>query len=162
MIVVGIDPGVTGAVAVIDDDSADVFDIPAFKVSSMTMIDAIELRAMLRDLDPDIVFVEQVHANAISYKSNFALGHAIGTITTVVTLQEISMQRIQPKEWQRLTGLTSIPAKERKKAHRGRAAEMWPNLRFKLNRVADHNRADALLIAAGGLKSIKERNSVPS
>lgn len=155
MRVAGIDPGTTGAVALVRRFQGEVHDIPTHQVSAMKQVDPLGLSRLLIQLEPDVVFVEDVKANAISYKSNFALGHALGCIVTAIALNGIPMYRIRAKEWQQATGLTSIPAKERKQAHRGRATEMFPALTDRLHRVADHNRADALLIAEAGRRQIE-------
>lgn len=160
---IGIDPGTTGALAIIDTNSgyAAVHDLPTYHVSSMRQVDPDTLIEMIEGLMPiDAAFIEDVHANALSYKSNFALGHALGCCITALSANNVSIRRLKPKDWQRVTGLASIPKTERKDAHRARAMEIYPELRSSLKNKQDHNRADAVLIADAGIVETKRRNSV--
>ena len=158
MRVIGIDPGVTGALALIDTDypeHTDIWDLEAAISASTKTVSGRALAERLIDTwSVDCIFVEEVHANTMSYKGNFTLGLATGIILGVCTALERPVRRIKPKEWQQAMGLSNIPPKERKDAHRQRAIEMWPQLGDRLNRIKDHNRADALLIAEAGRRTL--------
>lgn len=153
--VIGIDPGSTGALAYIGNDEVTVDDLPTTTLGSTTIVSAQRLRQMLADIGPvDCVFVENVHANAMSYKGNFTLGVALGTILGVCAALDRPMRRIQPKDWQKEVGAYAIAKSERKNAHRQLAIEMWPQLEGRLRLVKHHNRADALLIAEAGRRTL--------
>jgi Holliday junction resolvasome RuvABC endonuclease subunit len=153
--IVGIDPGSTGAIALIEGTIVQVLDLPTTSVSSMKQVDPYQLLKIIEGMWPTHVFIEDVRANALSYKSNFVLGHALGVVlTAAATVQGCSVRRIKPKEWQAKVGLHQVPTKERKNAHRLRAQELFPSVRHRLTRVADHNRADALLIAEAGRRTL--------
>lgn len=152
--ILGIDPGATGAIAVLDGPYANVFDLPTTKIGGSIQISPQRLRAMLTGFGPvDMVFVEDVHANAMSYKGNFTLGLAVGIVHGVCAAMDRPVQRIQPKDWQRAVGVSIIPKSERKNSHRQVAMELWPDLYDQLRLVKHHNRADALLIAEAGRRS---------
>lgn len=153
MKVVGIDPGVTGAIALIDTDNneAIVWDLESTTLASTMTVSALALVDTLSVIGlVDCVFIEEVHANTMSYKGNFTLGMATGVILGVCATLNRPVRRIKPKEWQKDMGLSNIDAVFRKDAHRARAMEMWPDLSDRLKRKKDHNRADALLIAEAG------------
>lgn len=154
MRVVGIDPGSTGAIALLDEVS-HVWDLVTVKIGSVNIVSPQSLRNRILEIGPvDHIFVEEVHANAMSYKSNFTLGAALGVILGVCSTLERPVTRIKPKEWQAATGVSQVPAKERKNTHRQRAMELWPQLEDDLRLVKHHNRADALLIAEAGRKTL--------
>jgi hypothetical protein len=151
--VVGIDPGVQGAVAYIADSETIVRDLPTYAVSTTHQIDPLALSEILGAYSPELVVVEDNRAQGRNGSmANFSMGFSMGTILAVVTLLRLPLLRVKPSEWQRGVGLGSVPGASRKNASRARAQEMWPNLLPELKRVADHNRAEALLIAEYGRK----------
>jgi crossover junction endodeoxyribonuclease RuvC len=156
--VIGIDPGATGAIALIDTDYPEntmVWDLEASISASTKTVSGRALAERLADTwSVECIFVEEVHANTMSYKGNFTLGMATGIILGVCTALERPVRRIKPKEWQKDMGLSNIDAVFRKDAHRARAMEMWPHLSEQLKRKKDHNRADALLIAEAGRRTL--------
>lgn len=162
MRVIGIDPGATGAVALIDTEHpltggmyAEVWDLEASASASTKTISGHWLCALLADIgEVECVFVEEVHANTLSYKGNFTLGMATGGILGVLAALNRPVRRIKPKEWQKAMGLSNISPVDRKEAHRFKAIEMWPSARESLKHKKDHNRADALLIAEAGRLSL--------
>ena len=156
MRIVGIDPGSTGAIAILGGDGCPiVWDLPTAKIGGSTQISPQGLAALLSVIGPvKRIFVEDVHANAMSYVGNFTLGLAVGVIHGVCGAMERPVQRIQPKDWQRAVGVATIPKKERKNAHRQLAMEIFPELYDQLKLVSHHNRADALLIAEAGRRTI--------
>lgn len=160
MKIVGIDPGTTGAIALISTMASEaagaaVWDLEAVRIGSVNILSPQRLRDRLVQLGPiDHIFVEEVHANAMSYKSNFTLGAALGVILGVCAALDRPVTRIKPKEWQAAVGVSQVPAATRKNTHRQRAQELWPGLVDDLKLVKHHNRADALLIAEAGRKTL--------
>ena len=152
--IVGIDPGSTGALAVIGGEQAIVYDLPTAKIGGSMQISPQRLSAMLAMIGPvERIFIEDVHANTMSYKGNFTLGLAVGIIHGVCAAMDRPVQRIQPKDWQRAVGAATLRRVERKDAHRQIAMELFPELYDQLRLVKHHNRADALLIAEAGRRS---------
>jgi crossover junction endodeoxyribonuclease RuvC len=146
MIVCGIDPGVSGAVAVIDTNIglADVVDLPQGPYG----LDPVAFAEQLDAWGVRSVTLEDNRAMGSNGSlANFSMGRAVGLIIASVLLTSRPLHRVKPQEWQRSVGVTSIKAAERKEAHRQRARELFPECEAQLKRKADHNRADALLIA---------------
>jgi len=79
--------------------------------------------------------------------ANFSMGRAVGLIVSAVIVTGRALHRVKPQEWQQSVGVSQVKAAERKEAHRQRARELFPECETELKRKADHNRADALLIA---------------
>lgn len=155
MIYIGIDPGVTGAIAEIQPgtaatlDRVAVRDLPVLKTAGRSRIDVIDLRNMLtgyaRGGVQVIAAVEEVRAvPKWGAPSAFRFGEAFGQIIAVLTALDIPLDLIPPKVWQR--GVFKGKAKDPDTA-RLEAARKWPWLREALKRKCDHNRADALWIA---------------
>ena len=158
---IGIDPGVSGAIAVLNGTSAELYswenaDIPTIKVGNRSEVDPeglLELLA-LHTWDPDLmmgfdtqVSLERVHSmpgNGVA--SMFTFGKATGTIigclagaglwehTTLVT----------PQVWKKAM-LKDMP--KEKESSIVRCRELFPYTCDYLTKKSHHNRADATLIA---------------
>jgi hypothetical protein len=146
--VCGIDPGVDGAAAFVDTDSAtaQVVDLPQGPHGT----DPVALQELLTDVwGVRSVWVEDNRANGRNGSlANFSMGRSMGLIIATVMTAGIVLHRIKPVEWQRGVGLSNVPAAKRKEASRMRALELFPDCREQLKRKRDHNRAEALLIAS--------------
>jgi crossover junction endodeoxyribonuclease RuvC len=145
-VIVGIDPGVTGAIAWYSGGTIlGVADLP---VIDSRLIGS-QLAKMMRYPEYDIlaVFIENTqpmpkNGSIASFKLGLNTGIAIG----VVEALGLPLYRPRPAEWKRWTGLIG----KDKDAARGLAIERWPDHSSSLARVKDHNRAEAMLIAAYG------------
>ena len=141
----GIDPGVAGAVALIDTDEArvEVVDLPSGPLG----VDPVALQEQLKAWGVRSVTLEDNRAvGSNGSLANFSMGRCVGLIVATVLLSNCALHRVKPQEWQQSTGLSNVKAAERKDAHRMRAMELFPELHDELKRKRDHNRADALLI----------------
>lgn len=141
----GIDPGVAGAIALIDTDggSAEVLDLPSGPLG----IDPVALSKILDAWGVRSVTLEDNRAvGSNGSLANFSMGRCVGLIAGTVLATGRALWRVKPQEWQQSVGLSNVKATERKDAHRMRAMEMFPELHDELKRKRDHNRADALLI----------------
>lgn len=156
----GIDPGVTGAWALIEVDKARlgrfphvlaVGDLPVTAVSAsaraMRKVDAAALERALAPLlvKADIVTIERLSAAPrISSTAAFSLGYTAGTIDAVLTKLGCQPVRVSPSVWKRAL---LVPADKSAARHRASAlfgcSDCWPC-------EADHNRAEAALLALYG------------
>lgn len=161
MIIIGIDPGVSGAMAMIDGDRViAVRDLPTVVYGKLKWIDACELLAMLRKLTGARIrpamraYVEHTHAmpkmGVIAANSK---GLTLGSVLATLQVWGVSVQLVSPQSWKREFGLISPKSKDREKklAALSRARLLFPTA--DLDRHKDHNRADALLIAAFGARA---------
>ena len=162
MIVVGIDPGLTGALAFIEADGrAHLADMPTVALPGDGMVgrrvDGRALAELLRLQCPAgaavSVACEAVHAlaggNAIQTQGS--LLRTLGAIEAVFDVLRWPCALVAPQTWQRHYGLTG---KKREKREPGElpaavqmAARLYPSAAHDMRRVRDHNRAEALLIA---------------
>lgn len=153
MQVIGIDAGLTGAVAYINPSGSGVADIPTMaagdKLGSIrTQINPAELASLLRNLtlaqrDETLVVVEGLTGYVDHKAAIFSMGNSFGCVRGVVATLGLSLEIVRPQDWKKHFKLP------REKEHaRRKAIELYPGA--PLGRVKDHNRAEALLIARYG------------
>lgn len=157
MIWIGIDPGVSGAVAAIGPNSCDVEDIPTIEMGgtgrTVRKIDGLALAKMLRRFvpagEPCMVVLEDVHVMPSSKSgsaANTSLLHSKGVIEGVLAVLRMRTELVNSRKWKGIYGLDSD-----KKASLEKARTLYPVLaKSRLARVADHNRAEGLLLAHYG------------
>lgn len=154
MIKVGIDPGLSGCVAVLDcdDHCLELFDMPTTTtiVNNKTrrQIDMKEVHRQfmnwrlyygVRELH---IMVEALHAQQNNGSvGNFASGKNYGILLSVLTCCDLNYSLVSPQKWKKHCGLLGMTKDE------GRlyAQTKWPDA--PLNLKKHHDRADALFIA---------------
>ena len=155
MIFVGIDPGLSGALAVLTADGRllEVHDTPVTEVvrgkRTMRRMAAIQAAELVRKLGDDVfVTWENVHPMpGEGVVSAFSFGLGLGIWLGIIASRKLPSQPVAPRTWKQAFGLLGLE----KDASRVVAARLWPEA--SLNRKMDHGRADALLIAEWGRRS---------
>ena len=151
--VIGIDPGLTGAVAVIEPDgSYAVWDLSVMPVGTgkgrvKNKINGAALAAVLRDATDcqGLAKVEKVAAMpGQGVAGMLSLGHSAGVIEGVLAALGIPFEMVTPQKWKKAAGLIG----SEKDASRTKAQQLFPAA--SLSRKKDIGRADALLIAKYG------------
>lgn len=155
MIYLGIDPGLTGAIAVNDHGAGSVFDIPVRERGGFvkTEVDAVALARLLAGIRVAAERVDAEGCRALlesttarpgqGVGSMFSMGDTRGTIRGALAGVGIPCTEVLPTIWKaelRLLGLD-------KDASLALARELFPSLNLGLVRKKDHNRAEALLLA---------------
>lgn len=143
---IGIDPGLTGALAVLDADGIIVTlaDLPVIRDRSLAWIDGGELQSLLLDAlrgRPARAVVERVSAMPRQgVASSFTFGVGFGSILGVLQAMQIGIELVTAAQWKRSLGL---PANKRTSLDRARLLFPGADLR-----LAKHDgRAEALLLA---------------
>ena len=142
--VLGVDPGINGALALVGDGYLAVDHLPTMGSGRQRIINAVEISDIIYRWAPDVAVIERVHAmpkQGIS--SAFRFGQAFGTLEGVIAGRKIPLYYITPQSWKRHYRL---PAD--KEAARMRAIQLYPRIADRLSRKKDSDRAEALLIAA--------------
>lgn len=143
-ITVGIDPGLTGAIALVDSYGVlvDAYDMPV--VGGLVSAHAIVDLEGWCEHDFGTVVIEDVHSMPKQgVASSFGFGRSKGVVEGVFAAQRLPIVYVSPQKWKKALGLTSD-----KGASRRRAIELWPAKGTKLfARVKDDGRAEAALIA---------------
>jgi len=145
-VVIGIDPGLTGAVARVHGDELQVSDMPILEVNRKRTVSAVQLADLLREIrTPGCqVVIERVAARpGQGVVSMFSFGQSYGVVIGVVAALDIPMSFITPQEWRK--GMRVAPGG--KDASRQRILELKPECSQLFSRKRDHGRADAALIA---------------
>lgn len=146
MIVVGIDPGLTGAWAAIDGrEFIAAGDMPVMARSGgKRQVNAAELANVLRRHNPARVVLEQVHSmRGQGVASMFSFGMGYGTVIGVVAALGIPIVEVSPQAWKRSAKLIGAD----KDMARTRAIQAFPDAAAFLTRKKDVARAEAILIA---------------
>lgn len=168
MIIAAIDPGLSGACAVLDHNGLRaVFDLPtmvdptagpAAKIKSK-----IDARALVRQLrqhcpagEPVQAVVETIRAMAPkadggkdhTAQSQGSLLRTFGTVEAVLECLGWKPQYASPQTWKRHFGLIDkkLTATQRKRKSLDCARRLYPD-HAGIARAGDHNRAEAILIA---------------
>jgi crossover junction endodeoxyribonuclease RuvC len=156
MIVMAIDPGLNGALAVfIDDVLIDVVDMPTHELTrngkAKRQVAAADLAGIFTQHDPRHVIVEKVSAMpGQGVTSMFSFGRSLGVIEGIVAAYDIPVTYVTPGVWTK-----GIGRGQGKDASRARACELYPSHQKSFSRVKDDGRADAVLIGAWYLKGNK-------
>lgn len=153
MLIVGIDPGITGAIAAVTPSGRLEWwnDMPirdsGKRARKAHEIDGAELARLLRPHVPDIaeVWIEEVSAMpGQGVSSMFGLGDSRGCIRGVCEALGLSVQRVHPARWKKHYGLDS-----HKEASLAAATRLYPTVGA-FSRKRDHGRAEAVLVALYG------------
>ncbi len=146
MLILGIDPGITGGFAVIESDGAFVTaeDLPIIRDGRLGWIDASAFTSRLIEIRGGRELratVERVHAMPLNgSQAAFSQGATLGSILASLQVLRVPIELVQPATWKKSHGLSKD-----KSASLDRARLMFPSA--DLDRKRDHNRAEALLIA---------------
>lgn len=131
---VGVDPGKSGAIAIVDRKG--VF-VEAIKLS-VTPIELSQFVDTLRYCDAFAV-VEKVHSSPqMGVKSSFSFGQYYERPRQTLVCYGIPFEEVRPQKWQREMGCLS---KGNKNVTKARAQELFPSVKV------CHWIADALLLA---------------
>lgn len=156
MIIVGIDPGLTGGIAAIFDavDPA-VVDMPTMQLGKTGFVkNAVDLNALALILGvyADLgatVFIERVNAfPGQGVSSMFSLGMSFWGAAGVCAGLGLPVHLVAPGEWK-----AHFKLNRDKELARGLASRLYPVV--DLSRKKDHGRAEALLIARYGQETLK-------
>ena len=152
MIKIGIDPGLSGAIVIMESNSPIEWQrMPTMKTGSANRVNAPALAAMLKPylyLDKPLhAYVELVSSMpGQGVASMFSFGHSAGVIQGVLGAFEIPVTMVTPGQWKKRAGLTG----QDKDASRTLAIQMWPSWRELDQKGAGQAYADAAFIALYG------------
>lgn len=153
-VILGIDPGLSGALTYLDGPSIRVYDLPVLQLArggkAKREPDFIELaRVIQSELRPDVAVVEQVGAMpGQGVSSMFAFGKTFGGILGALAAFNIRTEMVPPQTWKRWH---RIKADSGKDASRAIAKNLFPTQAGLFARVKDDGRAESALIAWWGL-----------
>jgi len=154
MIIAGIDPGKTGALAITYPDGyVDAFDVPKIKLRGKEVPAWMEWQAVwsaaLGLVHIDLIVIEEVAARpGQGVTSMFTFGRTLGFAHAIAVASGASIQTVTPSVWKGKLGLLNSD----KGASREKAKALYPRSVDLLGRVKDDGRAEAILLAHYGRK----------
>ena len=151
MKIIGIDPGLSGAIAVMHDKKViNLYDMPVMaegkknkrQLNSSQLVNII--KENIHEDEETIVVVEQVNAMpGQGVTSMFNFGQTFGAIKGVCAALKLPIFFVRPSKWKKHFELINSS----KDASRTKVIEMYPTLSGQLAKKRDVNKSDAILIA---------------
>ena len=151
MKIIGIDPGLSGAIAVMNDKKLiNMYDMPVMaegkknkrQLNSSQLVNII--KENINENEETIVVVEQVNAMpGQGVTSMFNFGQTFGAIKGVCAALKLPIFFVRPSKWKKHFELINSS----KDASRTKVIEMYPTLSAQLTKKRDVNKSDAVLIA---------------
>ena len=154
MMIIGIDPGVSGSICFFKDGKIlDVIEMPTMiegkknkkQVNGAQIYNEITKRISINS-NPDIrVIIEHVTAMpGQGVTSMFNFGQSFGILKGICSAMQLPMYFVRPAKWKKYFNLIN----SEKDASRTRAIEIFPYFSSQLSKKKDSNKADAILIAS--------------
>ena len=154
MLVIGIDPGISGSICFFQDGVIiDVVEMPTMidgkknkkQVNGAQIFNEISERIKIVDKRSIKVVIEQVSAMpGQGVTSMFNFGQSFGVLKGICSAMQLSMYFVRPAKWKKYFNLIN----SQKDASRTKAIEIFPYISSQLSRKKDANKADAILIAS--------------
>ena len=150
MILIGIDPGVSGALSVYEHKKLiEVLDMPTMsegkknkkQINSAQL--SLEIKKRINGSDENAVVIEHVTAMpGQGVTSMFNFGQSFGVIKGICSALNLPVYFVRPVKWKKHFNLIGSS----KDASRTKAIEMFPSFSDNMARKKDANKADAILI----------------
>ena len=154
MLVIGIDPGITGSICFFEDGKIiDLIEMPNMadgkkqkkQVNGAQIYNEILLRT--KNVEKENIKVVIEHVSAMpgqGVTSMFNFGQSFGVLKGICSAMQLSMHFVRPIKWKKYFNLINAE----KDASRTKAIEIFPYISNQLSRKKDANKADAALIAS--------------
>ena len=151
MRIIGIDPGLSGGIAILDDNKViELFDMPVMpdgKKNKRQLNSALLVKLIkdnIKNLEDTVMVVEKVNAMpGQGVTSMFNFGQTFGAIKGICAALGLPIFLIRPAKWKKHFELINSS----KDSSRTKAIEMYPSISEQLSKKKDVNKSDAILIA---------------
>ena len=154
MLIIAIDPGISGSICFFEDGKIlDVLEMPTMtdgkknkkQVNGAQIYNEISTKIRAIEKQNLRVIIEQVSAMpGQGVTSMFNFGQSFGILKGICSAMQLPMYFIRPAKWKKYFGLI----KSEKDASRTKVIEMFPYFSPQLSKKKDSNKADAILIAS--------------
>ena len=147
----GIDPGLSGGIAILDNSKVvKLFDMPVMpdgKKNKRQLNSALLVKLIkdnIKNLEDTVMVVEQVNAMpGQGVTSMFNFGQTFGSIKGICAALGLPIFLVRPAKWKKHFELINSS----KDSSRTKAIEMYPSISEQLSKKKDVNKSDAILIA---------------
>ena len=162
MLIIGIDPGISGSICFFQDGVInDVVEMPTMiegkknkkQVNGSQIFN--EISEKIKNMDKKNIKVVIEHVTAMpgqGVTSMFNFGQSFGILKGICSAMQLSVYFVRPAKWKKYFNLIN----SEKDASRTRAIEIFPYYSSYLSRKKDSNKADAILIASYFFETYKE------
>ena len=154
MLIIGIDPGVSGSICFFKDGQIlGVIEMPTMnegKKNKKQVNGSQIYNEIIKRIDKDVVSNTRVvieHVTAMpgqGVTSMFNFGQSFGILKGICSAMQLPMYFVRPAKWKKYFNLIN----SEKDASRTRAIEIFPHFSSQLSKKKDSNKADAILIAS--------------
>ena len=154
MLIIGIDPGITGSLCFFGDgeiiDVVEMPNMPEGKKNKRQVNGAqiyYEIFSRIKDLDKKNikVIIEQVSAMpGQGVTSMFNFGQSFGVLKGICAAMQLPVYFVRPAKWKKYFNLIN----SEKDASRTKAIQIFPYISSQLSKKKDANKADAILLAS--------------
>lgn len=153
--ILGIDPGLDGAVAVLTDSGelVEIHDMPTLLdgAKGRRAVNPALFASIVRSTQASRAYCELIGPRPTDGSVGaFGFGRTRGIIEGVLTAAGIPLEMIAPPVWKRASSIA--PGKENKDSARSVAISRWPSRAALFARKCDCDRAEAALIGITGMK----------
>ena len=151
MIIFGIDPGVSGAISILEDKKIlEIYDMPTMidGKNNKKQVNGSQVTNIIKEnltTDKETIVVVE-HVNAMpgqGVTSMFNFGQSFGVIKGICSALSLPIYFVRPSKWKKHFNLINT----NKDASRTKVIQVYPEISSKLSRKKDSNKADAILIA---------------
>ena len=163
MLIIGIDPGISGSICFFKDGRIlEVIEMPVMtegkknkkQVNGAQIYNEFLKRINKKD-DEIRVVIEQVSAMpGQGVTSMFNFGQSYGILKGICSAMQLPMFFVRPAKWKKYFNLIN----SQKDASRTRAIEIFPYFSTQLSKKKDSNKADAILIASFYYETYQKEN----
>jgi len=151
MIIIGIDPGVSGAICILNNGKiTEIYEMP-------TMIDGKKNKKQVNGAEVTNIINKEIinekeakvvieHVSAMpgqGVTSMFNFGQSFGVLKGICAALKLPVYFIRPVKWKKYFNLINTE----KDASRTKVIEVFPYISSKISKKKDANKADAILIA---------------
>ena len=154
MLIIGIDPGVSGSICFFEDGKIlEVIEMPTMtegkknkkQVNGVQIYNEFSKRINNTENQDTRVIIEQVSAMpGQGVTSMFNFGQSFGILKGICSAMHLPVYYVRPAKWKKYFNLIN----SEKDASRTRAIEIFPYFSSQLSKKKDNNKADAILIAS--------------
>ena len=154
MLIIGIDPGISGAICFFENGEVkEILDIPNMaegkknkrQINGPQIYNEISKRITNISKKEVVVVIEQVAAMpGQGVTSMFNFGQSFGVLKGICSAMQLSMHFVRPAKWKKYFNLINTE----KDSSRTKVIEIFPYISSQLSRKKDSNKADAILIAS--------------
>jgi Holliday junction resolvasome RuvABC endonuclease subunit len=137
-IYIGIDPGINGGIATINNNFVQAYKMPQTIRDLWELIHEIKSTAELENYSITAALESVWSSPQMGVKSAFTFGNGFGHLEMALTALGVPYERVRPAMWQKAMGCLT---KGDKNVSKRRAQELFPAIKV------THAIADAMLIA---------------